>query len=53
MDEIGLINDLCVGQWIQNVFTIILPVKSRKIVWNNTFATNIHFLVKFAMLFVK
>ena len=53
MDKIGLTNDLWVGQWIQTAFTIILPVKWCKRVWDNIFATNIYFLVKFAVAFCK
>ena len=53
MDEIGITYDLWVGQWLQTAFTIILPIKWCKRVWDNIFATNIYFLVKFALAFCE
>ena len=53
MDKIGITYDLWVGQWLQTAFTIILPIKWCKRVWDNIFATNIYFLVKFAIAFCE
>ena len=39
------------GKWFQTVFTIILPINWCKRLWDNIFAENIFFMVKFGIAF--
>ena len=53
MEEMGITDDLWIGQWFQTAFTIILPIKWCKRVWDNIFSSNIFFLVKFSIAFCE
>ena len=43
--------DLWMGKWFQTVFTIILPINWCQRLWDNIFAENIFFMVKFGIAF--
>ena len=47
----GISIDLWMGKWFQTLFTIILPINWCKRLWDNIFAENIFFLVKFGIAF--
>ena len=51
LDEMGMTIDLWMGKWFQTVFTIILPIDWCKRLWDNIFAENIFFMVKFGIAF--
>ena len=49
LDYYDIINEVWVIKWFQTVFTIILPISWCKRLWDNIFAENIFFMVKFAI----
>ena len=51
LDEMDITYDLWIGQWLQTLFTIILPVNWCKRVWDCIYSDNIYFLVKFGIVF--
>jgi len=42
-------NDVWIIKWIQTAFTIILPINWSKKLWDNIFATDFLFLIKFSI----
>ena len=53
LDNLGITSDFWMSQWIQTLFTIVLPVNWLKRLWDCIFADNIYFVVKFAIVFTK
>ena len=51
LENLGISIDLWMGKWFQTVFTIILPINWCKRLWDNIFAENIFFMVKFGIAF--
>ena len=51
LDNLGITIDLWMGKWFQTAFTIILPINWCKRLWDNIFAENIFFMVKFGIAF--
>ena len=51
LENLGISIDLWMGKWFQTVFTIILPINWCKRLWDNIFADNIFFIVKFGIAF--
>ena len=51
LENMGISIDLWMGKWFQTLFTIILPINWCKRLWDNIFAENIFFLVKFGIAF--
>ena len=51
LDNMDLPIDLWMGKWFQTVFTIILPINWCQRLWDNIFAENIFFMVKFGVAF--
>ena len=51
LDKMELPLDLWMGKWFQTVFTIILPINWCQRLWDNIFAENIFFMVKFGIAF--
>ena len=49
LEELGITIDLWMGRWFHTLFTIALPINWCKRVWDNIFADNIFFLVKFGI----
>ena len=51
LNEMGMTIDLWMGKWFQTLFTIILPINWCQRLWDNIFAENIFFIVKFGIAF--
>ena len=51
LDKMEMPLDLWMGKWFQTVFTIILPINWCQRLWDNIFAENIFFMVKFGISF--
>ena len=51
LDKMDMPLDLWMGKWFQTVFTIILPINWCQRLWDNIFAENIFFMVKFGIAF--
>ena len=51
LENLGISIDLWMGKWFQTVFTIALPINWCKRLWDNIFADNIFFMVKFGIAF--
>ena len=51
LDNLGITIELWMGKWFQTGFTIILPINWCKRLWDNIFAENIFFMVKFGIAF--
>ena len=51
LENLGISIDFWMGKWFQTVFTIILPINWCKRLWDNIFADNILFMVKFGIAF--
>ena len=51
LNEMGITLDLWMGKWFQTLFTIILPINWCQRLWDNIFAENIYFMVKFGIAF--
>ena len=51
LDNLGITIDLWMGKWFQTVFTIALPISWCIRLWDNIFAENIFFMVKFGIAF--
>jgi len=51
LDNMDMPLDLWMGKWFQTVFTIILPINWCQRLWDNIFAENIFFMVKFGIAF--
>ena len=51
LDKMDMPLDLWMGKWLQTVFTIILPINWCQRLWDNIFAENIFFMVKFGIAF--
>ena len=51
LEEMGMTIDLWMGKWFQTVFTIILPIDWCERLWDNIFAENIFFMIKFGIAF--
>ena len=53
LEELGITLDFWMVQWLQTLFTIVLPLNWCVRVWDCIFSDNIFFLVKFAIVFTK
>ena len=53
LDKLGITIDLWMSRWFHTLFTIVLPINWCKRVWDNIFAENIFFLVKFGICFTQ
>ena len=53
LDQMGITYDLWIGQWFQTLFTIILPIKWCKRLWDCLYSDNIYFIIKFGIVFTK
>ena len=53
LEMLGITTDLWMGRWFHTMFTIVLPITWCKRLWDNFFAENIFFLVKFGVYFSK
>ena len=51
LNEMGITIDLWMGKWFQTLFTIILPINWCQRLWDNIFAENVFFIVKFGIAF--
>jgi hypothetical protein len=51
LNEMGMTIDLWMGKWFQTLFTIILPINWCQRLWDNIFAENVFFIVKFGIAF--
>ena len=51
LEELGIPLYLWIGRYIQSLFTIILPLKICKRLWDCIFSDNIYFLIKFGIAF--
>ena len=53
LDKLGITIDLWMSRWFHTLFIIVLPINWCKRVWDNIFAENIFFLVKFGICFTQ
>ena len=53
LEELGITIDLWMSRWFHTLFTILLPINWCKRIWDNIFAENIFFLVKFGICFTQ
>ena len=53
LDKLGITIDLWMSRWFHTLFIIVLPINWCKRVWDNFFAENIFFLVKFGICFTQ
>ena len=53
LEELGITIDLWMSRWFHTLFTILLPINWCKRIWDNIFAENIFFLVKFGICFAQ
>ena len=53
LDKLGITIDLWMSRWFHTLFTILLPINWCKRIWDNIFAENIFFLVKFGICFTQ
>ena len=51
LENMGISVDIWMSKWFQTLFTIILPISWCKRLWDNIFAKNIFFMVKFGIAF--
>ena len=51
LEILGITTDLWMGRWFHTLFTLVLPINWCKRIWDNIFAENIFFLVKFGICF--
>ena len=53
LDNLGITTDFWMSQWLQTLFTIVLPISWLKRLWDCIYSENIFFVVKFGIVFTK